>query len=113
MGALVGEALPGFPEPGPELPFSGFPGTAPVPETPHGDGHSDRRHDVGRTLATGIAYNRYLRYIYRDGTPLILEKERGRVSVHWFVVTSPLFAWLCWPTEVLARLISRRSESTS
>ncbi|MFH9201284.1 hypothetical protein ACH4KT_28090 [Streptomyces anulatus] len=57
--------------------------------------------------------HRYLRYIYRDGTPLILEKERGRVSVHWFVVTSPLFAWLCRPTEVLARLISRRGETTS
>ncbi|MFB8084996.1 hypothetical protein [Streptomyces sp. NPDC055992] len=51
---------------------------------------------------------RYLCYIYRDEAPLILEKERGRVSVHWFVVTSSLFAWLCWPTESLVRLISRR-----
>ncbi|MFH8669763.1 hypothetical protein OH828_35750 [Streptomyces anulatus] len=55
--------------------------------------------------------HRYLRYIYRDGTPLILEKERGRVSVHWFVATSPLFAWLCRPTDLLARLISRRGGS--
>ncbi|EHM24156.1 hypothetical protein SPW_7464 [Streptomyces sp. W007] len=38
---------------------------------------------------------RYLRYIYRAEAPLILEKERGRVSVHWFVVTSSLFALLC------------------
>ncbi|MEW5541418.1 hypothetical protein AB1339_27640 [Streptomyces cyaneofuscatus] len=51
---------------------------------------------------------RYLRYIYRDEASLILEKEQGRVSVHWFVVTSSLFAWLCWPTESLVRLISRR-----
>ncbi|WP_406245208.1 hypothetical protein [Streptomyces anulatus] len=51
---------------------------------------------------------RYLRYIYRADAPLILEKERGRVSVHWFVVTSSLFALLCWPTESLVRVISRR-----
>ncbi|MFI5940623.1 hypothetical protein ACIBCB_10240 [Streptomyces uncialis] len=51
---------------------------------------------------------RYLRYVYRDEAPLILEKEQGRTSVHWFVVTSPLLDWLCWPTESLARLISRR-----
>ncbi|MFH9656683.1 hypothetical protein ACH4MN_37195 [Streptomyces anulatus] len=52
--------------------------------------------------------HRYLRYIYRAEAPLILEKGRGRVSVHWFVVTSPLFAWLCRPTESLVRVISRR-----
>ncbi|MFE6489186.1 hypothetical protein ACFVGN_40510 [Streptomyces sp. NPDC057757] len=51
---------------------------------------------------------RYLRYVYRDDAPLILDKKQGRISVHWFVVTSPLFAWFCWPTESLARLISRR-----
>jgi hypothetical protein len=50
---------------------------------------------------------RYLRYVYRDEAPLILEKQ-GRISVHWLVVTSPLLEWLCWPTESLARLISRR-----
>ncbi|GAA3021166.1 hypothetical protein Sfulv_59310 [Streptomyces fulvorobeus] len=51
---------------------------------------------------------RYLRYVYRDEAPLILDKKQGRISVHWFVVTSPLLEWLCWPTESLARLISRR-----
>ncbi|MGY3684937.1 hypothetical protein [Streptomyces sp. TE33382] len=51
---------------------------------------------------------RYLRYVCRDEAPLILEKELGRISIHWFVVTSPLLDWLCWPTELLARLISRR-----
>ncbi|GAA1323616.1 hypothetical protein GCM10009647_058630 [Streptomyces sanglieri] len=51
---------------------------------------------------------RYLRYVYRDEAPLILEKEQGRISVHWFVVTSPLLDLLCWPTESLAQLISRR-----
>ncbi|WP_030733453.1 hypothetical protein [Streptomyces sp. NRRL S-237] len=50
----------------------------------------------------------YLRYVYRDEAPAILDKEQGRISVHWFVVMSPLLAWLCWPTETLARLISRR-----
>ncbi|MEU4507195.1 hypothetical protein [Streptomyces sp. NPDC024089] len=51
---------------------------------------------------------RYLRYVYRDGAPLILEKEQGSISVHWFMVTSPLLDWLCWPAESLARLVPRR-----
>nr|WP_168515105.1 hypothetical protein [Streptomyces sp. S1D4-11]QIZ00479.1 hypothetical protein HEP87_50135 [Streptomyces sp. S1D4-11] len=51
---------------------------------------------------------RYLRYVYRNEAPLILDKKQGRISVHWFVVTSPLLEWLCWPTESLARLTSRR-----
>jgi hypothetical protein len=51
---------------------------------------------------------RYLRYVYRDEAPLILDKKQGRISVHWFVVTSPLLEWLCWPTESLTRLTSRR-----
>lgn len=51
---------------------------------------------------------RYLRYIYREDAPQILNKERGQVSVHYFVVTNPLLGWICWPAEALARLISRR-----
>ncbi|MFE9645819.1 hypothetical protein ACFYO0_17270 [Streptomyces sp. NPDC006365] len=51
---------------------------------------------------------RYLRYVYRDEAPQILDKKRGWVSAHYFVVTSPLLEWLCWPTESLARLVSRR-----
>ncbi|THA77822.1 hypothetical protein E6U81_34210 [Streptomyces sp. A0592] len=51
---------------------------------------------------------RYLRYVYRDEAPPILDKQQGRISVHWFVVTSALLGCLCWPTESLARLISRR-----
>lgn len=58
-------------------------------------------------LAGAPVRRQYLRYVYRDGAPLILEKEQGRVSVHWFVVTNPLLGWFCWPTESLARLISR------
>ncbi|NEB41786.1 hypothetical protein [Streptomyces sp. SID14515] len=46
---------------------------------------------------------RYLRYVYRDGAPLLLDKQRGHVSAHYFVATHPLFAWLCLPTEALAR----------
>lgn len=53
---------------------------------------------------------RYLRYVYRDEAPQILEKERGRVSVHYFVITSRLLKWLCWPTESLARLTSHRGQ---
>ncbi|MFC7844743.1 hypothetical protein [Streptomyces sp. NPDC057382] len=52
--------------------------------------------------------HRYLRYVYRDEATQILDKERGRVSAHYFVVTNPLLQWLCWPTESLARLIERR-----
>ncbi|WP_405932417.1 hypothetical protein [Streptomyces sp. NBC_00827] len=51
---------------------------------------------------------RYLRHVYREEAPQILDKKRGRVSAHYFVVTSPLLNWLCWPTESLARLASRR-----
>lgn len=59
-------------------------------------------------IAGGPVRRRYLRYVYRDEAPAILDKEQGRISFHWFVVMSPLLAWLCWPTEALARLISRR-----
>jgi hypothetical protein len=51
---------------------------------------------------------RYLRYVYRDEATQILDKERGWVSAHYFVVTEPLLQWLCWPTESLARLVERR-----
>ncbi|MFJ7086379.1 hypothetical protein ACIQU8_24490 [Streptomyces griseus] len=36
---------------------------------------------------------RYLRHIYRDGAPPLLDKEHGHVSAHYFVATHPLFAW--------------------
>ncbi len=51
---------------------------------------------------------RYLRYVYRDDAPLILDKEQGWISVHAFVVSSSLLDRLCRPTEALARRISRR-----
>ncbi|MFD9031032.1 hypothetical protein ACFVZW_07780 [Streptomyces sp. NPDC059567] len=51
---------------------------------------------------------RYLRYVYRGEAPTILDKEQDRISVHWFVVTSTLLAWLCRPTEALARIVSGR-----
>ncbi|MFD7072530.1 hypothetical protein ACFV97_35425 [Streptomyces sp. NPDC059913] len=60
-------------------------------------------------LAGAPIRRRYLRYVYRDEAPRILEKEQGRVSIHWFVVTSPLLTWLCRPSESLACLVSRRS----
>ncbi|MFK0149133.1 hypothetical protein ACIQUZ_29050 [Streptomyces griseus] len=59
-------------------------------------------------IAGAPVRRRYLRHVYRDRAPPILDKQQGRLSVHWFVVTSPLLAWFCWPTESLARLISHR-----
>ncbi|MFF3639462.1 hypothetical protein [Streptomyces sp. NPDC002250] len=56
---------------------------------------------------------RYLRYVYRDEAPQLLDKERGWVSVHYFVVTHPLLQWFCWPTDALARLIERRGSTAS
>ncbi|MBB4986627.1 hypothetical protein GGE06_007595 [Streptomyces sp. SFB5A] len=56
---------------------------------------------------------RYLRYVYRDGAPQILDKERGRVSVHCFVATNLLLRWLCRPTETLSCLVSRRGRETN
>ncbi|MGC0208404.1 hypothetical protein [Streptomyces levis] len=51
---------------------------------------------------------RYFRYVYRDEAKQILDKERGWVNAHYFVVTEPLLQWLCWPTESLARLVERQ-----
>ncbi|MFG3019898.1 hypothetical protein ACGFZQ_15335 [Streptomyces sp. NPDC048254] len=59
-------------------------------------------------IAGAPVRRRYLRYVYRDAAPLILDEKQGRISLHWFVVTSTLLEWLCRPTESLARLISRR-----
>ncbi|MFF9571398.1 hypothetical protein [Streptomyces sp. NPDC014685] len=55
---------------------------------------------------------RHLRHVHRDGAPPLIDKERGQVGVHWFVVTSPLLGLLCRPTEWLARLVPRRSRKT-
>jgi hypothetical protein len=59
-------------------------------------------------IAGAAIHRRYLRYVYRDEAPQILDKKWGWVSVHYFVITSRLLKWLCWPTESLARLASRR-----
>ncbi|MEV6788012.1 hypothetical protein [Streptomyces sp. NPDC051098] len=45
-------------------------------------------------IAGGPVRRRYLRYVYREEAPAILDKEQGRINVHWFVVMSPLLAWL-------------------
>ncbi|UZI29113.1 hypothetical protein [Streptomyces sp. VB1] len=50
----------------------------------------------------------YLRYLFRDGAPPIVDKQRGHVSAHYLVVTHPILEWLCRPTEALTRLIGRR-----
>ncbi|MFF4010611.1 hypothetical protein [Streptomyces sp. NPDC001717] len=65
-------------------------------------------------LVAGAPIRRYyFRHVYRDGGPHILDKERGWVSAHYFVVTNPLLWWLCWPTETLGRLLSRRGPARS
>ncbi|MER6441593.1 hypothetical protein ABT275_35310 [Streptomyces sp. NPDC001185] len=52
---------------------------------------------------------RYLRYVYPQAATQILDKERGRVSAHYFVVTNPLHSWSGLPArESLARRIDRR-----
>ncbi|MFE2729304.1 hypothetical protein [Kitasatospora sp. NPDC059327] len=50
---------------------------------------------------------RYLRYVYRDDAPLIVDKENGWVSFHYYVVLNRLLYWLCWPTESLIGLARR------
>ncbi|MEU2119527.1 hypothetical protein ABZ567_28680 [Streptomyces sp. NPDC016459] len=60
-------------------------------------------------IAGAPVRRRYLRYVYRDDAPPILDKEQGWISVHALVVSSSLLNWLCRPTEALARHISRRS----
>lgn len=59
-------------------------------------------------IAGALIRRRYFRYIYRDEAPPVLDKQRGRVIAHYFVVTHPLLGWLCRSTETLARLIKRR-----
>ncbi len=59
-------------------------------------------------IAGASIRRRYLRYVYRDGAAQILDKQRGWVSAHYFVVTDPLLRWLCRPTESLARLVEHR-----
>ncbi|WP_406335866.1 hypothetical protein [Streptomyces sp. NBC_00203] len=59
-------------------------------------------------LAGAPIRRRYLRYLYRDEAPQVLEKKQGWVSVHYFVITSRLLEWLCWPTESLARCAEAR-----
>ncbi|MFC8759833.1 hypothetical protein ACFUAG_03745 [Streptomyces sp. NPDC057193] len=64
-------------------------------------------------LAGAPIRRRYLRHISRDGAPLLVDKPRGWVSVHYFVVMHPLLDALCRPTEWLARLFARRGSTTS
>ncbi|MFE5924095.1 hypothetical protein [Streptomyces sp. NPDC056468] len=47
---------------------------------------------------------RYLRHVYREEAPAILDKANGQVSIHYFALNSLLLHWLCLPTEALARL---------
>lgn len=46
---------------------------------------------------------RWLRHACREEAPALIDKARGRVSVHYFVVNNQLGRWLCAPTEALVR----------
>ncbi|MGW8360047.1 hypothetical protein ACWGK1_05700 [Streptomyces wedmorensis] len=46
---------------------------------------------------------RYLRHVYREDAPAVVDKAGGRVSVHYFVLSSRLLQWLCAPSEALTR----------
>ncbi len=60
-------------------------------------------------LVAGLPIRRrYLRHVYRDGAPPLLEKERGLVSVHWFVANNALIHVLCLPSEYVAGLVTHR-----
>ncbi|KOG36121.1 MULTISPECIES: hypothetical protein [Streptomyces] len=47
---------------------------------------------------------RYLRHVYGEAAPAVVDKANGRVSIHYFVLSSRLLDWLCAPTEALSRL---------
>ncbi len=51
---------------------------------------------------------RYLRHLYRDSAPPLIDKRQGWVSAHWFVVTHPLLRLLCLPSDVVARRVLGR-----
>lgn len=59
-------------------------------------------------LAGAPIRRRYLRHVHRDGAPQILDKERGLVGVHYFVITSRLLARCCRPTEAIESFFARR-----
>ncbi|MEV1069610.1 hypothetical protein [Streptomyces sp. NPDC050263] len=52
--------------------------------------------------------HRYLRHVYRDGGPGLLDKERGWVSVGYFVVNNAVVRALCRPSEQLLIRWGRR-----
>ncbi|MFI1188746.1 hypothetical protein [Streptomyces californicus] len=59
-------------------------------------------------IAGGPIRRRYLRHLYRDGAPPLIDKRQGWVSAHWFVVAHPLPGLLCLPSEVVARRVLGR-----
>ena len=56
---------------------------------------------------------RYLRHIYREEAPDILDKANGHVGIHYFALNSQLLHWLCAPTEALSRLSRGGRQKTS
>jgi hypothetical protein len=70
---------------------------------------------VGAVLAAPVLLvvgaplrHRYLRHVCRDGGPGLLDKERGWVSIGYFVVNNVVVRGLCWPSERLATRRVRR-----
>lgn len=60
-------------------------------------------------VAGGPLLRCYLRYVYSDGGPGLVDKERGWVNPGWYAVHNVVVRCLIWPSEqVMARLDRRR-----
>jgi hypothetical protein len=53
---------------------------------------------------------RYLRHVYREEAPDVLDKANGQVNIHYFALHSRLLHRLCLPTEALTRLTHNRRQ---
>ncbi|MEW1685405.1 hypothetical protein [Streptomyces sp. NPDC093594] len=58
-------------------------------------------------LAGAQVRGHYVRWLYRDGAPPPVDKENGRVGVHYLVLTSTVVRWLCVPSQALAARFRR------
>ncbi|MFE6868671.1 hypothetical protein ACFVFS_19185 [Kitasatospora sp. NPDC057692] len=55
---------------------------------------------------------RYLRHVFRDDAPPIIDKPNRTVTVHHYLATNRLQYWLCRPSQSVVDLRHRRSRST-
>lgn len=50
-------------------------------------------------VAGGPVYERYVRYLCREGGPGLVDKKQGWVRPGYWVVSNPLVRALTWPTR--------------